>query len=55
MNKYTNNFLNNVKHNDNNKYKLKDNIYHDGSTDEGHYYSIIKDNLYSKWHKFNDS
>ena len=54
MSKYTKDFNNNLNLENKNLYYLKTVIIHDGSTEGGHYYNIIKDNKSSSWYKIND-
>ena len=53
MNKYTEEFINNKKSEDN-KYKLKSIIIHSGNCDAGHYYAYILDEKSQEWYEFND-
>ena len=54
MSNYTYAYENQIKETQNNIYKLISVIIHIGSTDEGHYYSLIKDRKTEIWYKFND-
>ena len=55
MNKYTSEYLNNKESNNNNKYKLKSIVIHQGHCGGGHYYAFIRDNTTQEWHQFNDT
>ena len=54
MNKYTENFINNNK-NEDNKYRLKSIIVHTGNCESGHYYTFILDDKSNEWYEFNDT
>ncbi len=36
------------------RYRLKGVVVHTGTSEGGHYYSLIRDNRKEKWLKFND-
>ena len=55
MNKYTSEYLNNIETKNNNIYKLKSIVIHQGSSDGGHYYAFIRDSVSQDWHQFNDT
>ena len=57
MNKYTSDYINGNKKNDNNKYFLRGLVIHSGSCEMGHYYSIIKniDTKNEDWFLYNDT
>ena len=54
MNKYTEDFINNNK-NEDNQYKLKSIVVHTGTCESGHYYSFILDEKSNEWYEFNDT
>ena len=55
MNKYTQNYLENTGNNEDNIYKLKSIIVHNGNCETGHYYSFILDDKSNEWYEFNDT
>ena len=55
MNKYTSEYLNNKENINNNLYKLKSIVIHQGHCEGGHYYAFIRDGLSQEWYQFNDT
>ena len=55
MNKYTEKFINNNENTEDNTYKLKSIIIHQGTCEAGHYYSFILDEKSNEWYEFNDT
>ena len=55
MNKYTENYLENTGINEDNIYKLKSIIVHNGNCETGHYYAFILDDKSNEWYEFNDT
>ena len=69
LNKYTQDYIDSKDNKDNkdnkddkdkanlqdNKFKLKSVVIHQGYSEGGHYYAFIKDNLSQEWYQFNDT
>ena len=55
MNKYTENYLENTGIIEDNIYKLKSIIIHNGNCETGHYYAFILDDKSNEWYEFNDT
>jgi len=54
MSKYMENYSEDNEDKEDNTYKLKSIIIHEGTCEEGHYYSYILDDESDEWYEFND-
>ena len=55
MSKYTENYVENSGNKEDNTYKLKSIVIHEGTCEKGHYYSYILDDKNNEWYEFNDT